>query len=397
MVIGITKSDSIVGVEVEVTEGVFIEPQADTSFVQPIDFAVDGTRETQEREILTSGLAKAKPIPGIKAAEASLTLELRGSGLEGEQTDAHNLLKATFGTNRSLGARVTTKAGNTDTVLQIEDADISSFKVGDAILVLESGAHHIAPIIAVDPTGGFAEITLGIAAEAGSPADNVEIAKFQTYLPSNNQGDYASLSVSNYLGNEIRRSASGLRPNAMTVADFTTGVIPKLEFAMSGTTFNEVDGAAPFTPNYDDASPTLVLGSCAFVDGVKVDINNLTVNFDSPVTFLTATCQVDGRISSRRIPRVVTFSIDPYKDDTTTEFFDKFDANTSFEFFVFLAQPSIVSGEFDLGSIVTFFMPSSTITTQSVSDLEDVLQDTIEATADGGNDGTGTEIFMGFI
>ena len=392
MAVGINESTSILAIEVEVTEGTYIAPQADTAYAQYIEATIDGARETQEREIKTSGLAKAKPIPGTASSEASITLELRGSGTEGGQTDAHNLLKAVFGTNRSAGSQGTSSTGHTSTVINF--ANTSAYKVGDTVAVLESGAHHISPIITVTAN---TSITLLVAKSSGSFTDNVAVSKFQTYLPSNTQSDYATLSISKYISNEILRSASGLRPNTFSIADWTTGSLPKMEFGLGGITFSESNVVAPQTPSYDTGLPAVILSSCLYVNGTQIDVNSMALNIDTPNSFLMSTCSADGRIASKKIPRVVTVTIDPYKDDTTFDFFTRFSNNTSVSVFAFSGNIGSTAGEYDLGSIVSFYMPTCTTTSHAVADLEDTSQDVIEYNADGGADGTGTEIYMGII
>ena len=134
MAIGIQKNTTQIGVKEEVTEGTFVPVAADTDFIQPLEDGFDMTpaKELVERTILTSSIGNPTPRVGTKSVAATLPVELRASGIEGGTPDFDLFLKGALGDVRTIAAQVTTKvAGNTSSVLQIEDADIGDFTVGD--------------------------------------------------------------------------------------------------------------------------------------------------------------------------------------------------------------------------------------------------------------------------
>jgi len=391
MAIGLVKDLTKIGVEPEVTEGTQVDPSAATSYIQPLDgFSISPSKELKERGILTSGYTAARPRVGQKSVSAAINTEMRASGLEGGQTDFHQLLKGLLGGNRSLAARET--SGTTHTTSLINFADTSNFEVGDIVVVLESGAHHISPIISIVTN---TSITLLVAA-SGAFSDAVEVAKYQTYYPSNTLSDYPTLSLSFYHGDEIKESAQGCRPVSMALSNFSTGEIASFDFSLEGIDFSEVDGSAPHTPAFDTGTPPLILSSCVYQDGSTISINALELSVENQIGFITSTCSPDGRISSRFSgKRSVTGKINPYKDDTSVANFTNFDNNTAFSLFAFSANPSGTAGEYELGSIVSFYMPTCVATTKSVADQDGVLIEDIEFTADGGEAGEDNEIYIG--
>lgn len=399
MVDAVSKELTLVGVMEEVTEGTYVAPAAATDYIQPLSdgFSVSGTKETVEREILTSGFFKASPRPSQEEAEWSMNVEAKGSGIEGGKTDFHKLVKAMLGGNRELAARITTKTGNSATVLQIQDADIASLSIGDIVVVLEAGDHHISPIIAKSTGIGTATVTLLVAA-GGAFSDNVQISKFQTYYGSNTPSDYKTLSFSVYHGNEINDKAMGCRPNSMALANFSTGQLATLEFGGGGLTFDRVNESSPFTPDYDDVKPPLILGACVYLDGTRIELNEFSFSVEHETGFLTSTCAPTGKISSRKTgKRNITGSMNPYLDDSDVTLFQKFKNNTQYSLFAFAANPTSVTGEYELGSIFAVYLPQCTTTADVVADLEGINITNVEFSADGGEAGAEQDMFLGFI
>jgi hypothetical protein len=394
----IVKEQTKVAVMEEATEGVYEEAADAESFIQPIDgYSISPAKETKERNILTSGYGMARARVGQKSVGVSVSTEMRGSGLEGEQNDYHSLLKATLGGNRELAARTTSFINHSTTEIFLSAAEALKYDVGDIVCVLEAGAHHISPVIEVVDSGGGEKIVL-LVPMASAPVDAVEIAKFQTYFPSNTLSDYPTLSIAFYHGNEIRESGHGLRPASMALSNFVTGEIAQFDFSLEGISFDEVDEPSPYEPNFDDAAPPLILSSCVFQDGAQIDLNEFSFAIENKIGFIKSTCSEDGRISSRFSgKRSVKGKINPYKDSASIANFTKFTNNTPFSLFSFSANPSSVSGEYELGSIVAFYLPECISNSKQVSDDEGVLIEDIEFTSDAGDAGEGTEIYIGLI
>lgn len=399
MAIGLVKGRTRVAVMEEVTEGTYVAPAAATDYVQPLEDGLEmvPAKELKERNVLNNSIGKSRPRVGIKSVTGSIPTEFIGGGLEGAKPDYDLLLEAALGNVKQATTQTTTKAsGNTSTVLQIEDADISKFAIGDIIVILESGAHVINVVTIVDPTLTTANVTvLRSKPGGGSYSNSVVISKFTTFYPANS--GHPTLSVSVYHGDEIRESGSGMRPTAVTLENFTTGEIASFNFELEGITFNEVDGAAPHTPTFTQALPPLILGACVYQNGTQVDVNEVTLAIENTIGFITSTCSSDGRISSRITERRVSGSFNPYKDDTSVAQFTRFNTNAEFSLFFYAANPSSTAGEYVMGSVVGVYLPHCIITEKSVGDLDGVLVEQLSFVADRDEDGSDDEVFIGYI
>jgi len=395
MTIGISKDLTVIGLEEEVTEGTYIAPQAATSYVQPLDggYSVNGSKETKSRSILSGTFGQARARVGIKNAEFQLNLEAKASGVEGEKPESDLLFKNLLGTSRQVTGTQT--SGTTHTTTVINFADTSAFAVGDIVVVKEAGAHVCSPIKAI-----VVNVSIELVVAAGSAySDNVVVSKCTTYLGSNDQNDYKSLSVSMYQGNEILDAAIGVRPSSFSLSGFSTGELASFEFSGDGLSFNREDGAAPHSPTYSDATPPLILSACVYENnGTAIDINDMSISISHSNSFILSTCSEDGRIGSRKTgKREVTGTINPYLDDTSVARWTSFDQNTPFDLFAYAANPSSVAGEFELGSVFGVYLPNCIITSNTIADLEGILVEELEFTSDGSESGEENEIYISFI
>lgn len=397
MAINITRSDSIIGLEEESTEGTYVAPSANTSYTSVLpNFSMNPIKDLLVRDIITGSKALATPRIGKRSVEASLEVEFRASGTEGGEPDFHSLLHAALGGESSVAAQNTTKAtGNTGTVLQIEDADIGDYSVGDIIVVLESGAHDMNVITAVDSTGGAANITVSPGKSSGSYSNSVVISKTKMYFGADT--GHPTLSLSYYWGNEIRQAGLGMRVNSMSLNNFLTGQTASWGFNLEGMDFTEVDGAAPHTPSYDDETPPILLNACVYQDGTSIDIQNFNMTVTNTNGFLESPCSSSGRLAGNMVRREITGSFNVYKDDTSVSQFTNFEDNTTFSLFITAYNPSSTTGEIDLGSAVGIYLPSCIITAKPVEDVDGVLVDAISFQATGGTTGDSIDIYVGLI
>lgn len=393
----IAKNNSVIGIKAETTEGTYAAPASATDYIQPLadGFELSPKKEQIERNILTSSIGKVTPRVGIRSVSGALPVELRASGVEGQETDFDVLLQSALGSRRQLAARITTKAsGNTGTRLQIADADIASLNVGDMFVVLEAGAHVVCAVTAKDSTGGAAHVDVVPGRATGVFPNSVQISKFSTYVTANS--GHPTFSVSNYWANEILEKAMGCRVTSLGIDSFSTGKIAGLKFGFDGIAFDEVDGSAAHIPSFDSGLPPLILGAFVYQDGVSLEVNQFSVNLQNEVSFKTATSSVNGRVASRITKRSVSGSINPYKDDTSVANFTKFNNQTPFNLMVFAANPSAVAGELELGSVVAIYLPHCVMTEKKVGDEGGLLVDQISFSSDRGN-GSTEEMYLGFI
>lgn len=398
MATGINKKLSIVGLMAEVTEGTYLAPAAATNYLQPHDdgFSITPSNALLERKILDSSLGHVSPRLGMKSVAASLGVEFRASGVEGADTNFSLLLQGSMGGTRAISTTTTTKSsGNTGSLLQIQDADIGKFNLGDVICVKQSGAHHVAAVTAKDSTASAAFITISPAKPSGSFSASVVISKSKMFYTSNT--GHPNLSVSVYEANEILEKAYGCKVSSMSIDNFSTGQIAGFTFGLEGLGFDQVDGSAPHVPTFDSGLPPIILSATVYQNGVSIDINKFGLNLKNTLHFLTATGNANGKSASRVMSREITGTIDPYKDDTSVANFTNFQAGTEFSLFIRAYNPSSVSGEMTMGSIVGMYLPSCFTTSLKTGNQGGILTDEIAFKATRGPLGASEEMYVGLI
>lgn len=392
----IARNTTKVAVEIETTEGTYVAPTGATSFVQTLadGFELTPSKELLERNIFAGSLGKPVPRTGTRSVTGSIPCEARANSTAGSAPEVNALLMSAMGTRRQITTTVTTKAsGNTDDTLQIEDADISKFAVGDIILVKESGEYHVSPITAVDSTGGAANITLLVALPSGNFSNSVVIEKSTIYSLA--ESGHKSLSITKYLGDAIRETAFGCKVNSMALSSFATGQLPQFDFGFEGLNFANSLTAPAYTPSYDTSLPPIVLSAGAYIDGSLITVNEVSFSLENTLGFATSISEANGKSSSRFTGRSVTGSLNPYKDDGSIANFEKFRDNTQFSLFGYAMNPTASAGEF--GQIIAFYMPACLITEYTEADADGLAQEQIAFTASRGTAGTTNELYLAFI
>src|SRR3990167_350745 len=227
------KEDSIFYAKEEATEGTTVYPTSTTDgFIQLKQEGVklSSERETKDRNIHTGTLKAATPRLGMRMVSGSFPCEMKADGDEGGSPDYSILMESLLPTVTTVSARSTTKAtGNTGSLLQIEDADIADYAVGDFVVVLESGAYHPAFITARATGAGVASITITPAKASGSFSNSVVISKSKTYKPADI--GHKSFTAGRYIGSGasgsgIRDVAAGSRTSGLSMGNFTTCQLP---------------------------------------------------------------------------------------------------------------------------------------------------------------------------
>lgn len=398
MAVPVLRDISVFGVEAEVTEGTYVAPSSVNSYFAPNEDGFEFTpqRELLDRPVMNSSIGASTPKVGMKGVVGSASCEFRASGTEGGDVDFGLLLKSAFGATRAIASTTTTKSsGNTGQVLAIEDADISKFAVGDIVCVKETGEHVVSPITAVVTTGGSATITLLRSKSSGNFSNSVVVSKVTMYYTANT--GHPALSLSYYLGNTKRYAALGAKVATMQLDGFETGKLANLVFGWEGLTYTLADGTAPHTPAFDSGTPPVILNATVYRNGTALQLNNFTLNLENTLSYLTDTASPNGKVKSRVSERKVTGTMNPYMDDTTTTFFDNFDANTEFSIFVVAFIPSGTSGEITMGSIVGIYLPKCVLTEYKPGDADGLFTEELTFQAVRGAAGDTEEAYLGLI
>lgn len=389
---------SLFGVEAEVTEGTYVAPSAATSYFQPDEdgFEFTPTRELLERSVMNASVGASTPKLGMKAAAGTAKVEMRASGTEGADVDFGLFLKGALGATRSIASTTTTKSsGNTATVLQIQDADISKFNAGDIIVTKGTGAHHVCVVTAVDSTGGAANLTVSPAHPSGDHADSVVISKSTMYYTANT--GHPALSLSYYWGNVKRQAALGAKIKSFGIDGYTPGQLPKFLFGWEALTYTEIAGVAPHTPTFDTGTPPVILEATIYKDGTALLLNKFTLALENTLGYLTDVGSANGRVKSRVTERKITGTINPYMDDTDVSWFTAFNAGTEFSLFARAYIPSSTSGEITMGSVVGIWLPKCMLTTYKHGDADGLVTDDLAFQAVRGAAGSSEEMYVGLI
>lgn len=385
----VVKKNQSWAVEIEATQGVYAPPAAASSFVQTMTEGSEMSRskELLERDVYTFSIGKTAPRTGQFSVSGSMAVEARAHSTQGSAPEYDALLRSALGARRQLLAEVATGVGNTATILQVEDANLS-FAYGDIILIKAPGAFHVSPVKAVTET----TVELFIPAAAPLP-DNVVIAKHTTYCVAD--AGHPSLSVSRYLEGAVIQKGIGCKVTSLALEGFTTGQMPSFNFGFEGLNFDQVLGAPPFAPAYDSQVPPIILAARMYMDALAVDVNEMSFSLENVLGFKTSVSAENGRVSSRPTERTITGSINPYMDSESNATFLKFKQNTPFSLFGYAKLPTATAGEF--GGIIAVFMPNNMITELAEGDQDGIMQDSITFSANRGNTGTIPEIFIGII
>jgi len=392
------KQNTKVAVEIEVTEGTHVDPQSGAAFISPLSDGLEmlPAKEQLDRNNLNASIGKSTPRTGLKSVTGTIPVEMKSNGTEGAAPEYGPLVEACLGAKRNAVTKTMSDAddsgGNaySDTIIRLADADAGTYNVGDIVTTKRAGAYHTSPIASVNDTAGEVEIVLLIADPAGAYVNGIDIAAVQTYLPANE--GHPSLSVTKYVEDSVKETATGVRCTSMALNNFTTGQLADMSFGFEGLSFDRALEAPTQTPAFDAALPPVILNACVFQDGVSIDVNEFTISVENTLGFITSTCEDSGKKGSRITERVVSGSIDPYKQDDDITNFTKFNSNTTFSLFASAHNPTGVAGEYE--DVVAFYLPNCLTTEIGEADQDGVLQETLSFSANRGADGSEEELYM---
>jgi len=395
---GLVKDDGSVFIEKEVTEGDYLAEQGPTG-TSAVEVLSDGleftpTKELLERNNRTSTVETVVSRVGQKSMAGAVPTEFKASATEGGEPETGALYEAMLGGKDTLVEK-TSLTGHSTTEIFLTGGDELQYKVGHIVKIKQSeisGVDHVSPIVAIESGFGIESITL-LVPYTSAFSDNVKVAAATNYF---HQSGQPTLSVTNYLGGEIREKAIGMRPVSAELANFATGQLPEFTFNLEGLDFAREVGTPLFSPEYDSeagAEPPVVLCSKVYKDSQEIILNSLTISINNTLGFLTSTSSCSGKISSRITKLSCGFTINPYMEDDDTDLFDIFEANTGFS--IFGSSNNYGASTDMLEQVVAFYMPNCRIPEITTGDEDGILTDAINGTAHRllGND----TIFIAFI
>jgi hypothetical protein len=387
---GLVADEGSVFIKKEVTEGVYLAEGVSADAVEVLSDGLEftPTKELLERNNRTSTVEKVPSRVGQKSMAASVPTEFKAGSIEGQAPETSPLWEALLG-GKDVLAQVTSLTGHTTQKIYVTDN--SQYKVGHIVKINQSaiaGYDHISPIAAVDNDGqDFISLVVpyGVAF-----SDNVVIAASTNYY---HKSGAPTLSLTNYLGGEIREKAIGMRAVSGEIANFSTGQLPTSTFALEGLDFSREVGTPLFSPAYDTSLPPVVLCSKVFKNDVEITVNSVSLSLANTLGFLTSTASCSGKISSRITDFAANFTINPYMENDDVEIFDLFANNTGFSLFGSSSNKTDTIGE--QKECIAFYMPNCRIPEISTGVEDGILTDTLSGQAYKtlGND----TIFIAFI
>lgn len=388
MGIGVVKNETSLYIKEETTEGVYVAPtSANDALEIQDDFAgFSYEAEQVERNNLTSTIEKVASRVGMASVKGEISVELKANHVAGSAPYADKLYKSLLGGKHQLTSVITSTTGHTSTVINLSAPDALLFKKGMTVKVKKAGEHVLRPVSEV----GATSITLAFALPF-TPADGVELEKVTTYY---HVGGAPTLSATTYIGGKIENQATGLRAVSASVDGWETSSIASIKFSTEGLDLAKSVDVPAFNPNFgSDALPPVLLGACAFVNGVEVDYSSFSLTIENTKAEMQSACKQSGKLGSRFTALSVKGEINPYMKDDSVDRFNTFKLNSDQSLFIFASNPSTVTGE--LKECVAFWIPQAKITALTEEDSDGIMVDKIAFESyrkDGGD-----SIFCSFI
>lgn len=393
---GLVKDEGSIFIEKEVTENTYVPESSGAKAVGVLSDGLDfsPTKENIERNNRTSTVETVVGRTGQKSMAGSVPTEFKASFTEGDEPETGALYEALLGGKDSLVAR-TSLTGHSTTEIFLTGGEELQYKVGHIVKIKQSdiaGEDHVSPIISIESGFGIESITL-LVPYGVAFSDSVEVAAATNYY---HQSGAPTLSITNYLGGEIREKAIGMRPVSAELGNFATGQLPDFTFNLEGLDFAREVGAPLFAPAYDEesgAEPPIVLCSKIYKDNAELIVNSVGISITNTLGFLTSTSSCSGKISSRITKLACGFTINPYMEDDDVDLFTLFEDNSAFS--IFGSSNNYGATNDEKTQVVSFYMPNCRIPEITTGDEDGILTDAINGSAHRllGND----TIFIAFI
>ena len=387
MAIGVVHNESSIALKAEVTEGTYVPAAAATDYVECLSSGLELVKNTEElaRDTLGGTVESEASRTGVPEVSGSIPVELRASATEGGYPQSLDIQLRSLLGGRRTAATANTTTGATSTVLTFTS---HPFLKGDSVLVKEAGAFEVRPISAITST----TITFPFALDNGAPSDGVTVAAVGTYY--HDTVNAISFSAEYNIGNEIQDQVDGLRVTSGAIENWTVGTIPTFTCAVVGQDSARSNDTQSYTPNFTaDALPPVTLEACLWVGGAKLSYSELSLSIENEVSPITDACVASGKQGHRIIGQKVSFSANPYMDDTTFATYTSWENNSDTSVFFYAFNPSSTTGEFS--EAVAVWIPQGKITAHPTGDANGLATDALEIKAhrSSGND----SVFMSFI
>lgn len=389
----ITKKKTVVYVVPETVEGTYAPPVTGADAVQSLadGLEMSPSKELIDRNIARGGIGKVAGRPGQESVSAAIPVEFKAGSTSGAAPEYGDLLKAAMGAVRSVASPVTasTLDGATGTASRIPFANIdkNKYKVNDMVKVRHSSVDYIVRVVSVVNIDGTVSATVEPALGTGTFGAGDVVSAVTTYYTADT--GHTTVSVTKELESNLLEIGVGCRVKSVSLNNFSTGQIADLGFSLEGLSFTKQLGGTALTPTFDTSEPPLILGAKVLLDGVEIEVNEVTFSLENTVAFKTATGAPKGKISSRITERSISGSFNPYKQDNNIDMFNRFNSIQKFGLMLSAHNPSGVTGQ--VKEVIAIYLPLNLITELGESDQDGLVQENVSFQADGAS------MFISFI
>ncbi len=386
------KKNTAVYVVVETVEGEYAPPVTGADAVQPLadGLEMSPTKELIDRNIARGGIGKVAGRPGQESVTATIPVEFKAGSTPGSAPEYGQLLKAAMGsvrTGSTTTASTTDGATGSASRIPLPNAAANKYHENDMVKVRHAGVDHIVRVVSVVNTAGSVSATVEPALTTGTWVAGDVISAFTTYFTSDT--GHETVSVTKELEGNLLEIGQGCRVKTIALNNFSTGQIADFGFSLEGLTFTKQLGGTTLTPEFDTSEPPLILGAKVLLDGVEIEVNEVSFSMENTVAFKTATGAPKGKIASRITERSVSGSFNPYKQDDNLDLFNRFNNIQKFGLMLSAHNPTGVVGQ--VKEVISIYIPLCLITEMGESDQDGLLQENVSFQADGAS------VFISFI
>jgi len=384
MSIGLVADEGSVFIEIEATEGVYTPESAGAKAIEVLSDGLEftPTKELLERSNRTSTVEKVVARVGQKSMAGTIPTEFKAGSVEGQAPETSALYEALLGGKATYAASVAdnTNAAHTVTRINLADGEAAKYKAGYVVKIKEfaenpANEDHVSPIVAVSNVASDNFIDL-LVPYFQAFTNGVTIAAGVAFY---HQSGQPTLSITNYLGGEIREKAIGMRAVSAEMTAFSTGQLPQTSFSLEGLDYDRVVGQPLFSPEFDTSLPPVVLCSKIYQDDIELPVNNVSLSMANTLGFLTSTASCSGKISSRITEFVTNFTCNPYMEDDEVGQFDKFNKNEGYS--LFGSSQNYGATDNEKLEIVAFYCPNCRTNDIATGDEDGILTDAISGQA----------------
>ncbi len=379
------KRNTTLYIEEESTEGTPVDPTSGASAILPIADSIEMAPnvENVERNVQNSSIGKSTPRKGMRSVSGGVSVEFKAHGTEGTAPEYGLMLESLLGNTRSAAADAVDAYVDADTITVTGHG----YSTGDVVMIKHAGAYHITPVVVVD--ANTLDLVVSDPVASGTPA----ISALTTYYPADS--GHKSITFTKYVEDAIEEQGIGCKMASAGLSNFTTGQIPQLDFGFEGLNHTREVKAPTYTPSYDSALSPVALDACIFVDGVAVEVSEISFSVENVLGGIMDVCDANGKSAQLVNERTITGSINLYKKDNSVDTYNKLVNGTVFSVFGYAKIPTGTDGEHQ--DVVAVYLPNIQISELGEGDVDGTLQDVVSFTATRGTDGSEDEIFISFI